>query len=503
MTIDLNPDTPVEIAKRKRRRVFWLLILLVLYSVGLYFWFWLGVSVPDRYPDDVEMHFKYGSIGSDNTENGLPARLIAVLPKLFPDKLPRPLEAGERGLEPFGFLYEKGMDRPIGFSRRRVRGVELLGLNCAACHTGTYRTSAQAPRRIVLGMPAHQLDLQGFFLFLFDCAADHRFTTEMILDAMDKEQPLGPADRLLFKFVVIPRFKENVLAKKAKLGYWNNLERNGPGRIDTFGPYAVLIHGIPASKFPGCADFPALWNQEPRDGMLLHWDGNNPSLFERNLSASIGAGCTPETVDLNAIDRIRNWTRFVRPADRFPLEHVDVKLARNRGRTLYMQRCSHCHDFGAEDVGKVTPQTAVGTDPDRMKSFFPELVDKMNTIGEGYSWKFRHFRRSNGYANMPLDDLWLKAPYFHNGSVPTLWDVLLPPERRVKTFPRGWDVYDFKNVGFSQIVPDDQRHRVWQFDTTKAGNSNAGHDYTKNLTDEDRRAILEYLKYRDATGNPR
>ena len=50
----------------------------------------------------------------------------------------------------------------------------------------------------------------------------------------------------------------------------------------------------------------------------------------------------------------------------------------------------------------------------------------MNTIGTGKPWKFSHFRKTDGYANMPLDGVWLRAPYLHNGSVPTLRALLFP-----------------------------------------------------------------------------
>ena len=53
----------------------------------------------------------------------------------------------------------------------------------------------------------------------------------------------------------------------------------------------------------------------------------------------------------------------------------------------------------------------------------------MNTIGDCRPWKFSHFRKTDGYANMPLDGVWLRAPYLHNGSVPTLRALLFPDER--------------------------------------------------------------------------
>ena len=60
----------------------------------------------------------------------------------------------------------------------------------------------------------------------------------------------------------------------------------------------------------------------------------------------------------------------------------------------------------------------------------------MNTIGTGKPWKFSHFRKTNGYAGMPLDGIWLRAPYLHNGSVPTLRALLLLDAATGDVLPR-------------------------------------------------------------------
>jgi hypothetical protein len=77
----------------------------------------------------------------------------------------------------------------------------------------------------------------------------------------------------------------------------------------------------------------------------------------------------------------------------------------------------------------VTPLAEIGTDAERLHSFTAALAERMNTIGTGRPWKFSHFRKTQGYANMPLDGVWLRAPYLHNGSVPTLRALLFPEER--------------------------------------------------------------------------
>ena len=116
----------------------------------------------------------------------------------------------------------------------------------------------------------------------------------------------------------------------------------------------------------------------------------------------------------------------------------------------------------------------------------------MNTLGEGKPWRFSHFRKTDGYANMPLDGLWLRAPYLHNGSVPTLRALLFPEERPVE-FYRAYDVYDWQNVGFIATGADAAREGVL-LDTRLKGNSNAGHVYGQELTPEQREDLLEYLK---------
>ncbi|MCX6630521.1 MAG: hypothetical protein NTW28_23135, partial [Candidatus Solibacter sp.] len=136
---------------------------------------------------------------------------------------------------------------------------------------------------------------------------------------------------------------------------------------------------------------------------------------------------------------------------------------------------------------------AIGTDPERLHSFTPELAAKMNTIGNGKPWKFSHFRKTGGYAGMPLDGVWLRAPYLHNGSVPTLRDLLNPPDRRPAVFWRGYDLYDFVNAGFVSNGAEAERDG-FRFDTSVRGNSSQGHTYGSTLKEAEKDELLEYLK---------
>lgn len=97
------------------------------------------------------------------------------------------------------------------------------------------------------------------------------------------------------------------------------------------------------------------------------------------------------------------------------------------------------------------------------------------------------------YKARPLDGIWATAPYLHNGSVASLYELLLPPAQRRKTFKVGTRSYDPDLVGYS--TRDDAPGNSFTFDTSLPGNSNAGHDYGAGaLSVEQRRALLAYLK---------
>ena len=93
------------------------------------------------------------------------------------------------------------------------------------------------------------------------------------------------------------------------------------------------------------------------------------------------------------------------------------------------------------------------------------------------------------YKARPLNGVWASAPYLHNGSVPTLYDLLLPPAERPRQFAVGRWEYDPRKVGYVSAgqVP-------FVVDTSVVGNSNRGHEYGVKLADADRWALVEYMK---------
>src|SRR5439155_23830268 len=99
----------------------------------------------------------------------------------------------------------------------------------------------------------------------------------------------------------------------------------------------------------------------------------------------------------------------------------------------------------------------------------------------------------DGYASVPLDAIWIRGPYLHNGSVPTLRDLLEPVENRPKVFYRGYNVFDARNVGFISSGPEAERVG-FRYDVSVTGNRNAGHLRGTHLSSGEKQALMEYMK---------
>ena len=496
--------------------------------------------------DDILEHFKYGSTGGERGWRnqfgfGIPYWIWIALPELFPEHLPD--RAPGKGYSSFGLIYEAGRDPvfelPVGMSMRRVQGIDRVYFNCAACHTGSVRNAPGEPATIVLGMPANRLDLGALIAFLHQSAASWKFRSTRILpriedlearrdtagqEQQDRYRPdaLNPIDRFVFRYLGITLVREQLLTLTSRLSFVD-FHSWGPGRVDTFDPPKALL-GFPMERASqrekmGNADFPSVWNQRWKEGMQLHWDGNNTKVDERNLSAAFGTGATPTTLDKEKVLRTAKflWNEARPPA--FPAERIRRDLAA-RGEPLYREHCWSCHGnreppFRTEGdgglVGSVTPIELIGTDRGRLDSYTPALAAAQNSLYAGYPAdeeycrdreddvarcypaRFSHFRKTNGYANLPLDGLWLRAPYLHNGSVPDLYALLDPPRSRPQLFYTGYDVYDYDRAGFVSQGPEAAAHG-WRFDARLSGNGNKGHEYGTRLSASEKSALIEYLK---------
>jgi cytochrome c peroxidase len=221
--------------------------------------------------------------------------------------------------------------------------------------------------------------------------------------------------------------------------------------------------------------------------MWLHWDGDNNEITQRNYAAAMAIGARPDTVIPESFKRDTDFLLSL-PPPAYPFA-VNREQA-VRGAELFKNNCAGCHSQDGPDFGKVMPQ--VGTDRHRVDSFTQELVDKFHTVKFG-DVLFTAYRKTDGYVATFIDGLWARAPYLHNGSVPTLWDLLQPAPARTAAFYRGYNVYDQKNVGFISSGAEAEK-LGFRYDTSVPGNSNAGHEYGTTLSDQEKWDLIEYLK---------
>jgi hypothetical protein len=485
---------------------------------------------PETFFDDPIKQFKYGSTGGDLLA-GLPVGIFKAMPTLCRDYLP-----GE-GWESLGFIYEEGMDRPTGTSRRHSLGFDRIALNCAACHVGTYRAAPQSRPEIVVGMPSHRVDLARFTKFVTQCVLDERFNPWQVVEAAEQSgERYSALQRLLIKYAVVPAMREAVLLVRDRFRFLEQEVEPGPGRFDTFNPAKALLNWsfelLPPRQSVGIVDFPSLWLQGQRESlhMHLHWDGNNDSVEERNRSAAFGSGAVPTTLDRQSLQFIANWlTSDVNRPPNYPFR-IDATRAQ-AGKPLYERYCAWCHGVSGRDfsggpnghVGQVAPINQIRTDPCRLDNYTHALAAEQGNLYAAYPKdRFSHFRKTNGYANQPLDGIWLRGPYLHNGSVPSVRDLLESADKRPKSFYRGYDVVDQRKLGFVSDVPEENGVKFFRYETQCvdaacagepnadnrhddnicvpgqwAGNSNRGHegaDYGTELSPEQKDAIVEYLK---------
>lgn len=188
------------------------------------------------------------------------------------------------------------------------------------------------------------------------------------------------------------------------------------------------------------------------------------------------------------------------PSPKYPGQ-IDASLA-SRGKELFEKTCAECHGTygaGGEFPNVVVPIDEIGTDRRRFQAISRERREAANKHWLQYDGEYPIEVESVGYLAQPLDGVWASAPYFHNGAAPTLWAVM-NPTKRPKVWKRTEDGYDHKKVGLEvkefDAVPENlsSRERRMYYDTSHVGNGAGGHTFPDVLNDDEKMAVIEYLK---------
>jgi len=296
--------------------------------------------------------------------------------------------------------------------------------------------------------------------------------------------------------------------------------------------------------------FPALWDTPYFDWVLYNASIRQP--LARNVIEALGVGAPIDPATFlsgtvnhgvlmdNIVSIHRSLTKLQSPP--WPeniLGRIDPVKAQ-QGEALFQQMCAGCHQpidrrthAPLRDVAEgkspeiaitTVPLDKVGTDPRQATNFASRVVtlEKINgppqiayleaakavTSRIVDQWaqqstanaqaekeidagRANDFRGTRAYRARPLNGIWAMAPYLHNGSVPSLYELLLPAAQRTRIFYVGSWEFDPQQVG---VISSSPFAGAFMFDTRLPGNSNAGHDYGTNISEADRLALIEFLK---------
>jgi hypothetical protein len=476
--------------------------------------------------------------------------------ELFPLEWARRMKAPSgqpflQNLERFGLIPDAKSslnpeEMPIGVTvaQRKGTGITMIGVNCAACHVGELQYNGKKLR--VDGAP-NMFDIVGFFNELFNSGAallgtgnlDDSFGAlipEVAHDAARSAEDKIAGSPGVFNGPLVLSYLQ-LLGNMKLLQMQPEDTQPGFGRADAFGAARILLFGERRSQ-TAPTSFPFIWGFQRT--AWIHWNANTNSVLQRNigqalgLGASVVAGSYDTTIIFDNLDRLEKLgykiTPPVWPEDL--LGTIDGESA-ERGRTTYLHACANCHEkpkrvFEEGGVQLTEYQTfspaTTGTDGNEIANWSKPVSiggvdtefgtahqDTLNAIEDAFfksrnifpeeqvtKWnsgrsEARWLNLKPGMAQFPakpLAGIWATAPFLHNGSVPTLLDLLTPPDKRPREFWVGSRDYDPAKLGYDSS----EKPGLFRLSTETNGNSNGGHVYGTNLSDQEKKDLLEFIK---------
>jgi len=457
--------------------------------------------------------------------------------------------AVEGAFKHFGFLYPEKLaglsdavpafHAPLGLSVGTVTRtmpplrIDVLNVGCAACHAGpAYRDDGMPDlRRAVLGMPNTSLDLEAFTTTSYRAIKQALADDAELMTALDRLFPdMGARERLTLRWIAIPRARASIAALAKNFDRPLPFPNGVPGSTNGVAALKHQLHVTPRDRFNDGAGFvsvPVLADRYLRSAVLV--DGayapkgqerfrpigqdeakaRDPQQLAAMVSffmvPSMGMSDVRVAAAIPELTEVMTWLRDIATPP-YP-GRVDRTLAAV-GRDVFARACASCH--GSYDASLERPRLLsfpnwagnVGTDRSRVEAFTPALTAAVGTTLHGRTYLDS---ASTGKTAAPLlSGLWASAPYFVNGSVPTIRH-LLEPSTRPTRFMVGGHRLDLARLGIagvarpdgSWVYPDGYEpfSAPVMIDTTKPGFSNAGHEAeVSGLSSADRDALIEYLK---------
>ena len=442
----------------------------------------------------------------------------------------------------------------MGFSRDRDDdGQQWVGLTCAACHTGEVHHRGTKMRidggQALLDFAAFE---DGLIAAMSATVADGpRFESfARAVGAAEGDAFYRLREALVARTQALAA-RQRMNATDVPYGHGR---LDAFGQIFNAAAVEFIAQPDNRRSPDAPVSYPVLWSAPHLDVVQWNGSAPNADpgpLFQNvttalavygqiEMRADAGAHGYASSVDFDNLARIQNWIYQLK-SPRWP-EHIlgDISAARAaRGQALYAEHCQACHALADRDDPKrkleatLTPLPVIGTDPTMAENFLsgrsdsgflegaktaylagdviaartptinivvhaamgaalrhPVEATRAALIDYHSVYKAKIDAHPDYYKARPLDGIWASAPYLHNGSVPTLYDLLTPPPDRPERFYVGGRELDTVRVGL-ESGPGAGRSL---FDTRRRGNGNGGHEFGTQLGEPDRMALLEYLK---------
>ena len=265
----------------------------------------------------------------------------------------------------------------------------------------------------------------------------------------------------------------------------------------------------PITADPIPIDTPAWWRSGKKSSLfhngMARGDKRGTMMFASSL-------CTDTVAEAEMImsyfNDVNAYIQSIEPPP-YPFT-IDEDLA-GEGELLFVDSCAGCHGTYADDPADdwypnlIIPTEIIGTDPTLADYGVDDVAHMVEWYNSSYYGAYTRLEPGNpvaGYTAPPLDGVWATAPFFHNGSVPTIEGVLNSAAR-----PTYWKRVDYDSTNLDedalgwpyvetaygqQGAPEDERIHI--FDTSLHGHKNTGHPFGDAFSPGERRAVIEYLK---------
>lgn len=252
---------------------------------------------------------------------------------------------------------------------------------------------------------------------------------------------------------------------------------------------------IPAPDQIG-SDVPPLWNLDKKK--VLYYNGMGRGDFAKLIMQVLTSGVHDSTQARKIHTRFRDITAYLRTLQPPPFPgKIDTELTA-KGELVYYENCAECHGTYGDSItypNDIVAMPIIQTDAAYAQYIMHSpLSDWANGSWLSQSQPWAVGKPSYGYVAPPLDGVWATAPYLHNGAVPDLIS-LLDSRRRPTYWQRSGrdDDYNLQTVGWNYTARSNGKGD-WTYNTTLPGSGNMGHYFGDELTENERWAVIEYLK---------